>query len=142
MNISTVNAKEYLKSIRTLDRRIKIKEEELYSLQLNLAQISSQALNERVLSSSTNDTMKAVDEIVDMQAEIRREICNFVHLKNEARNKINQLSDSRYVDILTDYYINCKTWEQVAEDNGYSDRHVRRLHGYALQSFRRKFDMI
>lgn len=125
-----------------LDRTIKIKDEELHSLQLNLAQISSQPLNERVLSSNTSDTMKAIDTIIDMQVEIRREICNLVHLKNEARNKINQLSDSRYIDILTDYYINCKTWEQVAEDNGYSDRHVRRLHGYALQSFRKKFNMI
>lgn len=147
INISTAKAKEYLKSIRTLDRTIKIKNEELRSLQLNLAQISSQPLNERVLSSNTSDTMKAIDTIVDMQVEIRREICNLVHLKNEARNKINQLSDSRYIDILTDYYINCKTWEQVEEDMNtreykYSLRHIYRLHGDALQEFREKFNMI
>lgn len=77
--------------------------------------------------------MKAIDTIVDMQVEIRREVCNLVHLKNEARNKINQLSDSRYVGILTDYYINCKTWEQVAEDMNLDLRWVYRLHGRALQ---------
>lgn len=135
VNISTAKAKEYLKSIRTLDRTIKIKNEELHSLQLNLAQISSQPLNERVLSSNTSDTMKAIDTIVDMQVEIRREVCNLVHLKNEARNKINQLSDSRYIDILTDYYINRKTWEQVADNMGYDLRWVYRLHGRALQVF-------
>lgn len=79
--------------------------------------------------------MKAIDTIVDMQVEIRREVCNLVHLKNEARNKINQLSDSRYIDILTDYYINCKTWEQVADIMGYDLRWVYRLHGRALQVF-------
>ena len=133
--ISAINAKEYLKSIRKLDRTIKIKTEELYSLQSNLAQISSQGVNERVLSSNTSDTMKTVDKIVDMQVEIRREICELVQIKKEARNKINQLPDIRYIDILTDYYINCKTWEQVAEDMNLDLRWVYRLHGRALQVF-------
>lgn len=134
-----VSAKEYLKSIRTLDMAIKVKEEELYRLKLNIASLSPQTTGERVMNSSNSDMMSTVDKIVDMQAVINAEIDRLVDLKEEARTKINQLKDTRYVSLLTDYYINCKTWEQVAEDMEYDLRWVYRLHGRALQSFSKIF---
>lgn len=136
-----VSAKEYLKSIRMLDMAIKVKEEELYRLKLNIASLSPQTTGERVINSSTSDMMSTVDKIVDMQAVINAEIDRLVNLKEEARSKINQLKDTRYVSLLTDYYINCKTWEQVADDMGYDLRWVYRLHGRALQSFSKIFEI-
>lgn len=136
-----ISAKEYLKSIRTLDMAIKVKEEELYRLKLNIASLAPQTTGERVMNSSTTDMMSTVDKIVDMQAVINAEIDRLVNLKEEARSKINQLKDTRYVSLLTDYYINCKTWEQVAEDMGYDLRWVYRLHGRALQSFSKIFEI-
>ena len=136
-----ISAKEYLKSIRTLDMAIKVKEEELYRLKLNIASLSPQTTGERVMNSSTSDMMSTVDKIVDMQAVINAEIDRLVDLKEEARTKINQLKDTRYVSLLTDYYINCKTWEQVAEDMRYDLRWVYRLHGRALQSFSKIFEI-
>ena len=135
------SAKEYLKSIRTLDMAIKVKEEELYRLKLNIASLSPQTTSERVMNSSTSDMMSTVDKIVDMQSVINAEIDRLVDLKEEARTKINQLKDTRYVSLLTDYYINCKTWEQVADDMGYDLRWVYRLHGRALQSFSKIFEI-
>lgn len=136
-----ISAKEYLKSIRTLDMAIKVKEEELYRLKLNIASLSPQTTGERVMNSSTSDMMSTVDKIVDMQAVINAEIDRLVNLKEEARSKINQLKDTRYVSLLIDYYINCKTWEQVADDMGYDLRWVYRLHGRALQSFSKIFEI-
>ena len=136
-----ISAKEYLKSIRTLDMAIKVKEEELYRLKLNIASLSPQTTGERIMNSSTSDMMSTVDKIVDMQAVINAEIDRLVDLKEEARTKINQLKDTRYVSLLTDYYINCKTWEQVAEDMEYDLRWVYRLHSRALQSFSKIFEI-
>lgn len=129
------NAKDYLNSVRMLNTAIKVKESELYQLKLNIASLSPQTTGERVKSSSSGDIMKTVDKIVDMQAEINAEIDRLVDLKKEVRLKVNQLTDSRYVDILIDYYINCKTWEEVANDLKYNLRWVYRLHDRALQSF-------
>lgn len=129
------NAKDYLNSVRMLNTAIKVKESELYQLKLNIASLSPQTTVERVKSSSSGDIMKTVDKIVDMQAEINAEIDRLVDLKKEVRLKVNQLTDSRYVDILIDYYINCKTWEEVANDLKYNLRWVYRLHDRALQSF-------
>lgn len=136
------SAKEYLNSVRLADRRIKIKIEELHQLQLNVDQIIPQTTGERVQSSNKGNFTKTVDKIVDLQNKINSEIDSLLELKSEVRNKINQLSDERFIVVLTDYYINCKTWEQVAKDNNYTDRHVYRLHGLALQNFRKKFNMI
>ena len=139
--MQNISAKEYLKSIRTLDIAIKVKKEELYRLKLNIASLSPQTTGERVMNSSTSDMMSTVDKIVDMQAVINAEIDRLVNLKEEARSKINQLKDTRYVSLLTDYYINCKTWEQVAEDMEYDLRWVYRLHSRALQSFSKIFEI-
>ena len=135
-----MTAKEYLNRVRLTDKRIKIKNEELYHLQLSIAQISPQTNTERVKSSNESGFMQTVDKIIDLQTDINAEIDKLVDLKNEARNKINQLDDERYIIVLTEYYINCKTFEQTAIDNNYSKRHVLRLHGWALQSFRKKYD--
>ena len=49
-------------------------------------------------------------------------------------------ADYRYIAILTEYYINCQRWEDIAESMEMSVRHTLRLHGEALQVFRKKFD--
>ena len=135
------SAKEYLNSVRLADRRIKIKIEELHQLQLNVDQIIPQTTGERVQSSNKGSFTKTVDKIVDLQNKINSEIDSLLELKSEVRNKINQLSDERFIVVLTDYYINCKTWEQVAKDNYFNSRYVYKLHGQALQDFREKFGM-
>ena len=47
---------------------------------------------------------------------------------------------NRYIAILTEYYINCQRWEDIAESMEMSVRHTLRLHGEAVQAFRKKFD--
>lgn len=49
---------------------------------------------------------------------------------------IKELGDSTYRTLLIARYINCKTWEEIAEDMGYDVRHIHRLHGAALQKFK------
>lgn len=34
---------------------------------------------------------------------------------------------------MTEKYINCKTWEDVAEDNGFAWRTMHRIHSRALK---------
>lgn len=134
-----MTAKEYLNAVRLINKRINVKSDELYHLQMNIARISPQTTNDRVQSSSDNDPMKIVDKIVDLRNEINAEIDELVDLKIAVRAKINQLSDERFVIILTDYYINCKTWEQVATDNHYDIRYVFKLHDHALMEFEKNF---
>lgn len=109
-----MTVKDYLYSVRVSDKLIRTKEHELSKLRLNIAQVSVKQ-NEPVKTSGVNDPMRIVDRIADLQAEINREIDNLVRLKTEIRSKINALDDYRYIAILTEYYINCQRWEDIAK---------------------------
>lgn len=53
-------------------------------------------------------------------------------IRTEILNKIDELDDARYAEILESYYIGCKYLCTIAEDTGYSVRHVSRLFHEAL----------
>ena len=112
-----MTVKDYLYSVRVSDKLIRTKEHELSKLRLNIAQVSVRQ-NEPVKTSGVNDPMRIA----------------------EIRSKINALDDYRYIAILTEYYINCQRWEDIAESMEMSVRHTLRLHGEALQAFRKKFN--
>lgn len=70
-----------------------------------------------------------------MQDKINEEIAGLVELKEQARTLIHRLTDERYKTVLTEYYLNHKTWEQVADCMNYDLRYVYKVHGRALQAF-------
>lgn len=136
-----MTAKGYLNQVRLADRQINVKLEELSKLRQKIAQRSAQLQKDKVVSSGVVDFTKTIDKIVDLEREIDSEIDALVELKRETRAKINTLNDKRYVIVLTEYYINGKTFEQISADNYWSDRHVRRLHRWALEEFGKIFEL-
>ena len=58
-------------------------------------------------------------------------------LKAEILRTIMQLEDNRQRMVLMEYYLEMKTWEQVAVDLHYSYMHVTRIHGYALREIQK-----
>lgn len=118
-----MNAKEYLNRVRFADISINTKSDELYHLKLKSLQVSPQSQGERVQSSgSGGDFTKIIDRIVLLQAKINEEIDQLVELKEQARTLIHMLTDERYKTVLTEYYLNHKTWEQVADCMNYDLR--------------------
>lgn len=132
----TLNAKEYLNRVRFADISINTRSDELYHLKLKSLQVSPQSQGERVQSSgSGGDFTKIIDKIVLLQDKINEEIDLLVELKEQARTLIHMLTDERYKTVLTEYYLNHKTWEQVADCMNYDLRYVYKVHGRALQAF-------
>ena len=130
-----MTAKEYLRSIRNADENINYRLSEISKLRAEITSISPKTGGERVQTSGDSDPMKAVDRLVTLEAEINAEIDRYTELKVKAREMISQLPNDRHRAILTEYYLNHKTWEQVAEYMNISNRHAKRLHGWALQEF-------
>lgn len=52
--------------------------------------------------------------------------------QTEVASLIARVQDSRYRELLLGYYVQGLTWERVADDMGYSLRHVLEMHGDAL----------
>lgn len=130
-----MTAKEYLNQARTLDIEINTKLEELHQLKQKACCVQSVVISERVQSSNTNSSNKIIDKIVDLQNEINAEIDKLVDLKAEIRHKISKVNYTMLRVVLTEYYLNLKTWASIAEKYGYTERNIHYLHSCALKEF-------
>ena len=73
-----------------------------------------------------------MDKVLEIEAEINREIDELQIVRQEIRAALNQLEDESLKLLMEYRYIDGLTWEQVAEKMHYSWRHTCRLHGEAL----------
>lgn len=137
-----MTAKEYLQQARTLDLLINAKQDELYALRLTATSVSSPVLGDKVKSGGTNNAMQIVDKIIALQELINSEVDRLVDLKAEIHEKIEKVYNPQFIALLTDKYINGFTLEQIAERMGVAHKTVYRLHGQALQVFRKENNMI
>ena len=129
------HVKTYLRKARELDTLVHTKLSEIDRLRELAECLSSPKLGERVTSSNGNTSMQTVDKIVDLQAEVNKEIAVLVDLIAEIHTKIEQLDDLTERAVLTERYINGRSWEEIAGIIGYSGRNTRYLHGRALLNF-------
>ncbi len=74
------------------------------------------------------------DRLVELESLVDAKIDEQISLKAEILNTIMQLEDRRQRLVLMEYYVEMKTWEQVAVDMNYSYMHITRIHGYALKA--------
>lgn len=72
------------------------------------------------------------DRLAELDEKIDQRIDQLVAVKQEIMDAIAQVEDSRYRTLLTERYMEFRTWEQIAVDMNYSWKHIHRIHGEAL----------
>ena len=77
-----------------------------------------------------------IDKIIDLEAEINRDIDRLVDLKREMTAIIRSVDDSQCQILLEMRYICFRSWEQIAVEMGFNIRHVYRIHRQALKKVR------
>ncbi len=132
-----MTAKEYLRQVRFIDKRIDSKLALVNRLR-DTAESVTMTLSDMPRSDSPNlqrmeDT---ISKIVDLENDISHDIDKLVELKREVGMAISELSNPNEQLVLTYRYIDYRTWRQIAGVLDYSIRHVIRLHGQALLNFR------
>lgn len=129
-----MTAKEYLSQARYLDARINSKISQVDRLN-DLATSATSVLTGMPHSpnKATSKMADLVDKIVDLQAEINRDIDKLVDLKKEMRDVIGAIPDVEQQTILEQRYLCFMKMEQIAVDMGYSIQHLYRLHDEALK---------
>lgn len=128
-----MQVKEYLKQLKSIDTLISEKQLEVNNLEDMATRISIRYDKDKVLTSKDKDKMtKTVAKIADLQQEINQYIDFLIDLKTGAQHIINQVESIPLQKVLIGYYINNKSFEQLAEEMNRSCRHITRLHGQAL----------
>lgn len=79
-----------------------------------------------------NDLSDYVAKLTEMEEELHQESIEQVKLYENISQKIEQLEDENERDVLFYRYIKRKSWWEIAELMGYSERHITRIHGKAL----------
>lgn len=123
-------AKEWLGRARKLRLRLSALED---SKQRSYARaVSSTAgLGERVSGGEPGDKLAAYAE-VSLAAD--RQIEKLEQVRAEILQVIGQVEDNTLATLLTEYYVNDKTWEEVAVQIDKSWRWTMNLHGKALKA--------
>lgn len=131
-----MTAKEYLSQARYLDARINTKIKQLEALN-TLATSATSVLTGMPHSpnKATSKIADIVDKIVDLQAEINRDIDALVDLKGEMRSKLEMVPAEDYKAILEMRYLCFMSWEQIASNLGLSVPYTYKLHDRALKGF-------
>lgn len=128
-----MTAKEYLSQAYRLDQRIDSKIEQVASLNdlatKCTATISGMPHNP---SRSTSPMADTIDKIVDLQAEINRDIDRLVDLKREIMTVVKAVDNPEYQTLLEKRYLCFLHWEQIAVDMNYGIDNIFKLHKKAL----------
>ena len=133
-----MTAREYLYQAKNLDDYINAKTKELSQLRSKIRNISAVKYDGiNVKSSNRHDFTDAVDSLIKLENNINKDIDRLVYMKAEISKMIDQLNDNRYKAVLTRYYLNNEKFDDIAKDMKYSFRQTLRLHGYALEEFRK-----
>jgi len=132
-----MTVKEYLGQAYRLDQRINSKLEQVASLNELATKCTSTLTGmPRNPNRDTSTMADAVGKIVDLQAEINRDIDRLVDLKREMVSLIKAVDNTEYQTLLELRYLCFKTWEQIAVDMGYSIQHIYRLREKAYNEIR------
>ena len=129
--------KDYLKSYKKTRNR-------LNSLELQRKQIKIDMLHVRAsqgdgmprAKGETTDLSRYIEQMANIEEQIDDKRSELMDKQAEITAAINSLDDDDECTVMTEKYLNGKTWEQVAEDNGFAWRTMHRIHGRALKKIK------
>ena len=82
-------------------------------------------------------TPVTIEELIsdkgDLEKRIKRLKDKGKRLKDHILEEIDSLEDPRYCEVLEAFFIECKSIETIAEDMGYSDRHIYDLYREGIE---------
>lgn len=137
METKEMTVKEYLSQAKFLDQRINSKIQQVAALN-DLATKATSTLTgmPHNPNHATSTMEETIAKIIDLQAEINRDIDTLVDLKRDLSATIKAVGNTEYQTVLEKRYLCFQSWEQIAVEMGYDLRWLYRLHGKALDVVR------
>ena len=130
-----MNAKEYLSQAYRIDQRINSKLEQVMSLRALLGKATGALTGAPKAATPNPHSMEdTICKMVDMEHEINADIDTLVDLKTEIMTCIKRVENPEYQTLLELRYLCFKPWEEIADQLGYTQRHMLRMHDLALES--------
>jgi len=134
-----MTAKEYL-------RRIRDAESDLRSAEMDYQRARDDVMNlkaieydkDKVSNSHIGDLSDAIAALEKYAERVNAKWDELIAMREEAKERIGEITDGRYREVLHRRYLQGESWEYIAVGMGYSFRQVTRLHGGALRAIAEK----
>ena len=139
-----MRAKEYLRSLKRLDVKIKHLRWELAELENKAIGISSVDYSgDNVQSSRSGDPafVKMMPKIKAVKDELEKAIEDFVEKRHEMILMIDSLSNTNHIQVLFKRYVEFKKFDDIATEMSYEVQSVKNLHWKAIQEFERLLEV-
>lgn len=130
-----MTAKQYLNRVRRIDKEI---EALLRMVRKTRESLESMTQNYDGDGAQSTKNPHKFDRLVELESMVDKKIDEQIDLKAEILNTIMQLDDRRQRLVLMEYYVEMKTFEQVAVDINYSWRQVMKIHAKALKAIEQR----
>ena len=124
--------KKSLKRYRKNLACIKRLEEKLVTLDERITAVKSPSLSGMPRGGTPVTLADLVSDKVDLEKRIERLKAKGKKLKSEIYEEIDSLEDPRYCEVLEAHFIEGLTFESIAEEMGYTERHVYTLYSEAI----------
>ncbi len=134
-----------LETVRMIEREKRfLKRYKKNIIMINRLRDKLSALNDRIYSVRSpnlsgmprgGDPVEVADLISDkreLEDRIKRLTDKGRFLRSEILDHIDRLTDPRYADILESFFIDCKDFDTIADETGFSERHVIRLYSEGI----------
>lgn len=133
-----VTAKEYLSQGRWLNQRILNRNNEIRQLRELACTIKATNYEQSVVQTSGKSDASftsIIDKIADKESELSDEVERYLEFREKIRREIQQLPQEEEKILLEKRYICLKSWTAIANEMGYTERHILRVHAEALRNF-------
>lgn len=127
-----MNAQEYLSQIRSINLKIQAINEEIAEIR---AALGVQAIDYSKVPGSisgTDKTFKLICDLIDKQDELMEKYISLLDKKQEILSILYRLPKHIYAELLYKRYFEYKKWIEIADEMGYSEEHIKRLHRVCL----------
>lgn len=124
-----MNAEQRLNYVRKLDELINAKIAEQDRLKAIATDITAKPMDGMPFDNTGTVSRRmenAVINLITLSREIEKLIDQYIDYKRDILTLLEKLPEKEY-GVLHRYYIQHKTWEQVAEDMGYSTVQIWRI---------------
>lgn len=129
-------AKVYLSAYPAMKKRLEDLKEELEYIRETATRATSKLTAERVSGTSMKDGMaNAVIKGIETEERLQRTINNLSEALTVRLMLIEELEDEWEKLILTERYINGKSWDSVLKRIPYAKVQTFKIHGHALNHF-------
>ena len=126
-----MTAKQYLNRVRRIDKEI---EALLRLVQRTRESLETTTQNYEADGAQSTKNPHKYDRLVELESLVDAKIDEQISMKAEILATIMQLHDRRQRLVLMEYYVEMKTFEEIAVDIHYSWKQTHRIHARALKA--------